>query len=70
MAMSLVFHEPGCGKRALTMTPTLRLEFLQSPHSGVEAHEKETDGLPCSGEFCIGPSAVVILAQDEQSPTP
>jgi hypothetical protein len=31
----------------------------------VEAHEKETDGLPCSGESGIGPYAVVILSQDE-----
>ena len=31
----------------------------------VEAHEKETDGLPCTGEIGIGPYTVVIFSQDK-----
>jgi 1,4-alpha-glucan branching enzyme len=40
-------------------------KFANHPTPDVEAHEKETDGLPCSGEISIGPYTVVIFSQDE-----
>jgi 1,4-alpha-glucan branching enzyme len=39
--------------------------FANHPTPDVEAHEKETDKLPCSGEISIGPYTVVIFSQDE-----
>jgi 1,4-alpha-glucan branching enzyme len=39
--------------------------FANHPTPDVEAHEKETDKLPCSGEIGIGPYTVVIFSQDE-----
>jgi 1,4-alpha-glucan branching enzyme len=39
--------------------------FANHPTADVEAREGESDGLPCSGEICIGPYTVVIFSQDE-----
>jgi len=39
--------------------------FANHPTPDVEAHEKGTDGLPCSGEIGIGPYTVVIFSQDQ-----
>lgn len=39
-------------------------EFVNHLTPDVEAHEDERDGLPCSGEICIGPYTVVIFSQD------
>ena len=40
-------------------------DFANHSTPDVEAHEKGTDGLPCSGEISIGPYTVVIFSQDE-----
>jgi 1,4-alpha-glucan branching enzyme len=40
-------------------------KFANHPTPDVEAHEKGTDGLPCSGKISIGPYTVVIFSQDE-----
>jgi len=40
-------------------------EFKNHPSHDAEAHEEETDGLPCSGKISIGPYTVVIFSQDE-----
>ena len=39
--------------------------FGNHPTPDVDAHEKGSDGLPCSGEIGIGPYTVVIFSQDE-----
>ena len=39
--------------------------FANHPTPDVDAHEKGTDGLPCSGKISIGPYTVVIFSQDE-----
>jgi 1,4-alpha-glucan branching enzyme len=39
--------------------------FANHPTPDVDAQEKGTDGLPCSGEIGIGPYTVVIFSQDE-----
>jgi 1,4-alpha-glucan branching enzyme len=39
--------------------------FANHPTPDVDAKEKGTDGLPCSGEIGIGPYTVVIFSQDE-----
>jgi 1,4-alpha-glucan branching enzyme len=39
--------------------------FANHPTPDVQAHEKGTDGLPCSGEIGIGPYTVVIFSQDQ-----
>jgi 1,4-alpha-glucan branching enzyme len=39
--------------------------FANHPSPDVDAQEKGTDGLPCSGEIGIGPYTVVIFSQDE-----
>ena len=38
--------------------------FANHPTTDVEAHEGESDGLPCSAEIGIGPYTVVIFSQD------
>jgi len=39
--------------------------FTNHPTPDVDAHEKGTDGLPCSGKIGIGPYTVVIFSQDQ-----
>jgi 1,4-alpha-glucan branching enzyme len=40
-------------------------DFANHPSPDVEAHEGETDGLPCHGQISIGPYTVVVFSQDE-----
>jgi len=40
-------------------------DFANHPSPDVEAHEENSDGLPCSGKINIGPYTVVIYSQDK-----
>ena len=65
MVMSSVFRGPDCGKRGSTATHhKYDQDFANHPAPDVEAHEEESDGLPCSGKINIGPYTVVIFSQD------